>query len=117
MSSVKTPGMILVSTLSMEAQIVNVAHLAFCHLRQARPYISAPDLAVVILAAVTTRLDFYNSLYIGLGTTSSVTPPQKGFTICRSASAQGQWPKRKLPSARARWNALPIEIRALRELN
>ena len=61
--------MILDSTLSMEAQVTNAARLAFFHLRQAcqlAPYLSAPDLAMVIHATVTSRLDFCNSLYAGL---------------------------------------------------
>ena len=69
MSSVKSLGVILDSTLSMEAQVANAACLAFFHLRQARqlaPYLSTPDLATVIHATVTSRLDFCNSLYAGL---------------------------------------------------
>ena len=53
----------------MEAQITNAACLAFFHVRQARqlaPYLSTPDLAMVIHATVTSRLDFCNSLCAGL---------------------------------------------------
>ena len=53
----------------MEAQVANVTRVAFFHLRQARslePYLSAPDLATVIHATDTSRLDYCNSLYAGL---------------------------------------------------
>ena len=43
--------------------------MAFFHLRQAQllaPYLSASDLAIVIHATVTSRLDYCNSLYTGL---------------------------------------------------
>ena len=49
--------------------MANVTRVAFFHLRQARllaPYLSAPDLATVIHAMVTSRLDYCNSLYAGL---------------------------------------------------
>ena len=61
--------MILYASLSIGAQITNVACLAFFHLHQAQqlaPYLSTPDLATVIHATVTSRLDFCNSLYAGL---------------------------------------------------
>ena len=67
--SVKSLGVILDSSLTMEAQVANVTRVAFFHLRQARllvPYLSAPNLATVIHAMVTSRLDFCNSLYAGL---------------------------------------------------
>ena len=66
---VKSLGIILDSSLSMEAQVANVTCLVFFHLRQARqlvPYLSTPDVATVIHATVTSRLDFCNSLYAGL---------------------------------------------------
>ena len=56
----------------MEAQISKVAHQAFYHLRQVNqlaPYLSLEDLATVIHATVTSRLDYCNSLYAGLPST------------------------------------------------
>ena len=58
--------MTLDSTLSMESQVVNGARTAFFHLRQLVPYLSTSDLATVIHATVTSRLDFCNLLYAGL---------------------------------------------------
>ena len=53
----------------MEAHVVNATRVSFFHLRQARllaHYLSASDLATVIHAMVTSRLDYCNSLYAGL---------------------------------------------------
>ena len=53
----------------MEAQITKVVRQAFYHLRQAKllaPYLTSDNLATVIHATVTTRLDYCNSLYAGL---------------------------------------------------
>uniref|UniRef100_A0A670J1P8 Reverse transcriptase domain-containing protein n=1 Tax=Podarcis muralis TaxID=64176 RepID=A0A670J1P8_PODMU len=68
-SSVKSLGVIFDTSLSMEAQITAITKAAFFHLRQAKqlaPYLSRPDLATVIHATVTSRLDYCNSLYMGL---------------------------------------------------
>ena len=68
-TTVKSLGVTLDASLSMEAQISKVAHQAFCHLRQVKqlaPYLSQEDLATVIHATVTSRLDYCNSLYAGL---------------------------------------------------
>ena len=67
--SARNLGVILDTSLSMEAQVAMVARMAFFHLCQARllaPYLTADDLASVIRATVTSRLDFCNSLYAGL---------------------------------------------------
>ena len=67
-SSVRSLGMILGSTLSMEAEITNVACLAFFHLRQAQqraPYLSTPNLAMVVHASWEGRaikINFYSIL-------------------------------------------------------
>ena len=68
-TSVKNLGVIFDASLSVEAQITTVAHQAFYHLRQAKlpvPYLTPDDLATVIHATVTSRLDYCNSLYAGL---------------------------------------------------
>ena len=52
----------------MAGQIL-LTDAAFFYLRQVQqlaPYLSAPDLATVIHATVTSRLDYCNSLYAGL---------------------------------------------------
>ena len=64
-TTVKSLGVTLNASLSMEAQILKVAHQAFYHLRQVKqlaPYLSQDDLATVIHATVTSRLDYCNSL-------------------------------------------------------
>ena len=68
-TTVKSLGATLDASLSMEAQIAKVAHQAFYHLRQVKqlaPYLSQDNLATVIHATVTSRLDYCNSLYAGL---------------------------------------------------
>ena len=67
--SVRSLGVTFDASLSMEAQVTATAQLAFFHLRRIRqlaPYLSRPDLATVIHATVTSRLDYCNSLYAGL---------------------------------------------------
>lgn len=58
--SVKSLGVTLDNSLSMEAQVTKVARLAFlqlCHIRQLASYFSHSDLATVIHTTVTSRLD------------------------------------------------------------
>ena len=71
-TTVKNLGVMFDASLSMEAQITKVAQQAFYHLRQIKlpaPYLSSDDLATVIHATVTSRLDYCNSLYAGLPST------------------------------------------------
>ncbi|XP_048354704.1 uncharacterized protein LOC125433843 [Sphaerodactylus townsendi] len=68
-SSTKSLGVILDPSLSLVAQVIQTAQAAFYHLQQARQlalYLSCPDLATVIHATVTSRLDYCSSLYAGL---------------------------------------------------
>ena len=68
-TTIKKLGVIFDASLSMEIQIAKVAHQAFYHSCQAKllaPYLSSDDLATVIHATVTSRLDYCNSLYAGL---------------------------------------------------
>lgn len=47
----------------------SVAQLTFAYLqlvRQLVPYLTSQDLAIVIHAIVTSKLDYFNSLYEGL---------------------------------------------------
>uniref|UniRef100_A0A803U0W5 Reverse transcriptase domain-containing protein n=1 Tax=Anolis carolinensis TaxID=28377 RepID=A0A803U0W5_ANOCA len=67
--TVKSLGVVLDSQLTMEAQVAAASKQAFFHLRQARqlaPYLSDEALATVIHATVTSRLDYFNALYVGL---------------------------------------------------
>uniref|UniRef100_A0A803SMB9 Reverse transcriptase domain-containing protein n=1 Tax=Anolis carolinensis TaxID=28377 RepID=A0A803SMB9_ANOCA len=68
-SLVKSLGVLLDPSLTMQAQVSAVTKTAFFHLRQARrlaPYLSRDNLATVIQATVISRLDYCNALYIGL---------------------------------------------------
>uniref|UniRef100_A0A803T0M3 Reverse transcriptase domain-containing protein n=1 Tax=Anolis carolinensis TaxID=28377 RepID=A0A803T0M3_ANOCA len=73
-ATVKSLGVVLDSSLTMEAQITAISKQAFFHLRQARKlasYLLTEALATVIHATVTTRLDYCNTLYAGLPKTKS----------------------------------------------
>uniref|UniRef100_A0A803T7X0 Reverse transcriptase domain-containing protein n=1 Tax=Anolis carolinensis TaxID=28377 RepID=A0A803T7X0_ANOCA len=66
---VRSLGVLLDSSLTLEAQVSAVAGRAFAQLklvRQLRPYLVKSDLATVVHALVTSRLDYCNSLYVGL---------------------------------------------------
>lgn len=63
-ATVKCLGAILHASLSMEAQI-SAARSAFYHLYLVR-YLTSWDFGTVIHAAVTSRQDYCNSLYMGL---------------------------------------------------
>uniref|UniRef100_R4GAY7 Reverse transcriptase domain-containing protein n=1 Tax=Anolis carolinensis TaxID=28377 RepID=R4GAY7_ANOCA len=68
-AQVRSLGVILDSSLSLEPQVSAVARGAFAQLklvRQLRPYLGKPDLATVVHALVTSRLDYCNALYVGL---------------------------------------------------
>ena len=71
-TTVKSLGVTLDASLSMEAQVAKVAHQAFYHLRQVKqlaPHLSQDDLATVTHATVTSRLDYCNSLCADLPST------------------------------------------------
>uniref|UniRef100_A0A803SXZ5 Reverse transcriptase domain-containing protein n=1 Tax=Anolis carolinensis TaxID=28377 RepID=A0A803SXZ5_ANOCA len=60
---------ILDSLLNLEPQVLAVARGAFAQLklvRQLCSYLGKPDLATVVHALVTSRLDYCNALYVGL---------------------------------------------------
>ncbi|XP_061477973.1 uncharacterized protein LOC133382302 [Rhineura floridana] len=66
---VRSLGVVLDSSLSLEAHVAAVARNAFYQLRlvaQLRPYLSREDLTSVVHALVTSRLDYCNALYVGL---------------------------------------------------
>uniref|UniRef100_A0A803U1N2 Reverse transcriptase domain-containing protein n=1 Tax=Anolis carolinensis TaxID=28377 RepID=A0A803U1N2_ANOCA len=68
-AQVRSLGVILDSSLSLEPQVSAVARGAFAQLklvRQLQPYLGKPDLATVVHALVTSRLDYCNALYVGL---------------------------------------------------
>ncbi|XP_061477657.1 uncharacterized protein LOC133382019 [Rhineura floridana] len=66
---VRSLGVLFGPSLSLEAQVASVARNAFYHLRfvaQLRPYLDSDNLASVVHALVTSRLDYCNALYVGL---------------------------------------------------
>ncbi|KAF7243474.1 Far upstream element-binding protein 1 [Varanus komodoensis] len=66
---VRSLGVLLDPELSLEAQVTEVARSAFFQLRlihQLRPYLEYDCLVAVTHALVTSRLDFCNTLYVGL---------------------------------------------------
>ncbi|XP_061487038.1 uncharacterized protein LOC133387065 isoform X3 [Rhineura floridana] len=66
---VRSLGVVLDSSLSLEAQVASVARNAFYQLRlvaQLCPYLSKEDLTSVVHALITLRLDYCNALYVGL---------------------------------------------------
>lgn len=65
--AIKSLSVILLVSLSMKAQVINVAKPAFCHLcqvKQLTPYLFSPDFSTAVHAIVTSRLDYSN--YVGL---------------------------------------------------
>uniref|UniRef100_A0A803SSU4 Reverse transcriptase domain-containing protein n=2 Tax=Anolis carolinensis TaxID=28377 RepID=A0A803SSU4_ANOCA len=68
-TQVRSLGVLLDSSLSLEPQVLAVARRAFAQLRlvrQLRPFLGRSDLATVVHALVTARLDYCNALYVGL---------------------------------------------------
>uniref|UniRef100_R4GDA2 Reverse transcriptase domain-containing protein n=1 Tax=Anolis carolinensis TaxID=28377 RepID=R4GDA2_ANOCA len=68
-AQVRSLGVLLDSSLTLDAQVSAVAGRAFAQLklvRQLRPYLVKSDLAMVVHALVTSRLDYCNALYVGL---------------------------------------------------
>ena len=62
-------SILLDQTLSMKQHIINVCKSAFIHLRNIRylkPYLSADALATVAHAFITSRIDYCNSLLVGI---------------------------------------------------
>lgn len=68
-TTVKNLGVSLDATLSMKSQIQSVAGTCFGILRMVRnflPLLSVPHRKTIVQALVTSRLDYANSLYLGL---------------------------------------------------
>uniref|UniRef100_A0A803TAK2 Reverse transcriptase domain-containing protein n=1 Tax=Anolis carolinensis TaxID=28377 RepID=A0A803TAK2_ANOCA len=68
-TQVHSLGVLLDSSLSLEPQVSAVARGAFAPPRlvcQLCPYLGRSDLAMVVHALVTSRLDYCNALYVGL---------------------------------------------------
>uniref|UniRef100_A0A803SWN1 Reverse transcriptase domain-containing protein n=1 Tax=Anolis carolinensis TaxID=28377 RepID=A0A803SWN1_ANOCA len=68
-AQVRSRGVLLDSSLSLDAQVSAVAGRAFAQLklvRQLRPYLEKSDLTMVVHALVTSRMDYCNALYVGL---------------------------------------------------
>ncbi|XP_062831034.1 probable RNA-directed DNA polymerase from transposon BS [Anolis carolinensis] len=68
-AQVRSLGVLLDSSLTLKAQVSAVALSAFAQLKlvcQLQPYLEKSDLATVVDALVTSRLDYCNALYVGL---------------------------------------------------
>uniref|UniRef100_A0A803TPZ2 Reverse transcriptase domain-containing protein n=1 Tax=Anolis carolinensis TaxID=28377 RepID=A0A803TPZ2_ANOCA len=68
-AQVRSLGVLLDSLLSLEPQVSAVARGAFEQLKLGRQlclYLGKPDLAMVVQALVTSRLDYCNTLYVRL---------------------------------------------------
>ncbi len=68
-NSVRNLGVIIDSTLSFDNQIKSVVKSSFYQLRmisRLKPILSFKDLETVIHAFITSRLDYCNSLYVGI---------------------------------------------------
>uniref|UniRef100_A0A803THC7 Reverse transcriptase domain-containing protein n=1 Tax=Anolis carolinensis TaxID=28377 RepID=A0A803THC7_ANOCA len=68
-TQVRSLGVMLDSSLSLEPQVSVVARGAFAQLRlvrQLRPFLKKSDLAIVVHALVTSLLDYCNALYLRL---------------------------------------------------
>ncbi|XP_077781511.1 uncharacterized protein LOC144327186 [Podarcis muralis] len=110
--SVKSLGVIFVTSLSMEVQIAAITKAAFFHLRQAKqlaPYLSRPDLATVIHATVTSRLDYCNSLYVGLPLRLTQKLQQVQYAAARLLT--GSLPRDHIHPVLYQLHWLPVEYR------
>lgn len=68
-STVRNLGVVLDSSLKLDKQVAAVVKTSFYQLRQiskAMPYLRHNDLEKLIHAFITSRLDYCNSLYLGL---------------------------------------------------
>ena len=68
-SGVRSLGVHLDPTLTMETQVASVVHTAFFHLwriARLRPYLDTGALTTLVHALVISRLDHCNALYVGL---------------------------------------------------
>lgn len=64
--TIKSLGVLLGTTLTMEAQVVHIARLVLlqlCEDRQLAPFPSSSDLATAITSTVASGLDYCNLLY------------------------------------------------------
>ncbi len=71
--SAKSLGVILDSSFKFDIQISSVVKTSFFQLRllaRIKPYLTSKDFECIIHAFITTRLDYCNSLYVGLGQSS-----------------------------------------------
>src|SRR2546425_6754020 len=72
-SSARNVGVVFQSDLSFDKNIFNVCHSCFCHIRQIRQIRPSLDLNSSIQLAntlVSSKLDYFNSLFYGLPDTS-----------------------------------------------
>ncbi|XP_061474960.1 small ribosomal subunit protein uS7 isoform X1 [Rhineura floridana] len=107
---VRSLGVLFDPSLSLEAQ---VARNAFYHLQlvaQLRPYLDSDDLASVVHALVTSRLDYCNALYVGL----PLKTVRKLQLVQNAAARLLMWTRRSahITPVLARLHWLPICFRA-----
>jgi len=87
--SVRDLGVVLVSHLTMSAQVSSVLRSAFYQLRQLRPVVRSltTDAAkMVIQAFVSLRLDYCNSLFYGISDRLIICDDYKRFRTLRHVS-------------------------------
>ena len=68
-NEVRSLGVLLDPMLTMESQVASAVRPAHFHLRriaQLRPYLDTEALTTLVHALVISRVDYCNSLYVGL---------------------------------------------------
>ncbi|KAF7238810.1 hypothetical protein EYD10_14545 [Varanus komodoensis] len=110
---VRSLGVLLNPELSLEAQVTAVARSAFLQLqliRQLRPYLEYDCLATVTHALVTSRLDFCNTLYVGLPLKTVWILQLVQNRAARLLTGTGRYVHMTPVLCQLHW--LPIEVRA-----
>ncbi|KAF7251113.1 Junctional adhesion molecule B, partial [Varanus komodoensis] len=110
---VRSLEVLLDPELSLEAQVTAVARSAFLQLRlihQLRPYLEYDCLATVTHALVTSRLDFCNTLYVGLPLKTVRILQLVQNRAARLLTGTGRYVHMTPVPRQLHW--LPIEVRA-----
>ncbi|KAF7246760.1 Reelin [Varanus komodoensis] len=106
-------GVLLDSELSLEAQVTAVVRSAFFQLQlihQLHPYLEDDCLAMVTHALVTSRLDFCNTLYVGLPLKTVRILQLVQNRAARLLTGTGRYVHMTPVLRQLHW--LPIEVRA-----
>ncbi|KAF7250970.1 Interleukin-1 receptor accessory protein-like 1, partial [Varanus komodoensis] len=110
---VRSLGVLLDLELSLEAQVTVVARSAFLQLQlinQLRPYLEYDCLATVTHVLVTSRLDFCNTLYVGLPLKTVRILQLVQNRAARLLTGTGRYVHMTPVLRQLHW--LPIEVRA-----